>query len=121
MANFKFALTGKMELKRDDIVGAIEKAGHDYAKKVTRGVDYVVVGTIRGADDTTKLNDAKKYGVKIISTEELHSILGDHSPFSWPKAGRESEEDRAARLEAARKRTTELVEFYSQQEDAGCF
>lgn len=119
-----YVLTGKMELVRSKIEEAIVAAGGIVQKKVTRSTDYVVVGTIRGSDDTVKLNEAKRLGIPVIGTEELHVQLGGVSPFKgMATAGpaKETDEAREKRLEAARKRTQELLDFYSQQEDAGIF
>jgi BRCT domain type II-containing protein len=119
-----FVLTGKMELPRAKIEEAIIAHGDIVQKKVVRSVTHLVVGKIRGFEDTVKLKEAKRIGIPIIGTEELHVLLGDVSPFKGTKAAgpsKETDEARNARIEAERQRNLKLLEFYSQQEDAGIF
>uniref|UniRef100_A0A6M3IMD3 DNA ligase (NAD(+)) n=1 Tax=viral metagenome TaxID=1070528 RepID=A0A6M3IMD3_9ZZZZ len=74
MKGMLFALTGTMILKRDAIIKMIESKGGS-VKGITKNTNYLV-----SADPTSgssKLEKANKYGIKIISFEELMEMLGE--------------------------------------------
>jgi DNA ligase (NAD+) len=62
-----FVITGTMPLPRNEIENFIEKQGGHAASSVSQKTDYVVAGENPGS----KLDKAKKLGVKIISHDEL--------------------------------------------------
>jgi len=67
-----FVLTGGLEkLTRDQAKAKIRELGGEVASSVSKNTDYVVVG----ADPGSKLEKAKKLGVKIINEKEFLEII----------------------------------------------
>ena len=69
-----FVLTGTMSTKRDNITLLIEYAGGRVSGAVTSVVDFLVVpsGPI---NESKKTRDAYKYGVRVISEDELGDMI----------------------------------------------
>lgn len=67
-----FAITGKMERKRDDIVAQLTKLGGSFDASVKRTTQMLITGEHVGEG---KLSAARKYGTKIISEQELWDRL----------------------------------------------
>lgn len=67
-----FAITGKMERKRDDIVAQLTKLGGRFDATVKRTTDMLITGDHVGDG---KLTAARKYGTKIISEQDLWDKL----------------------------------------------
>lgn len=73
LAGKTFVLTGSLEnLARDEAKRLIRELGGDVSESVSRETDFVVAGSEPGS----KLEKAKKLGVKIINEEELLKMLG---------------------------------------------
>jgi DNA ligase (NAD+) len=68
-----FVLTGKLELfSRDQAREIIEKFGGRVSSSVSRSTDIVLVGE----DPGSKLDDARKLGIKAIDEEEFKKMIG---------------------------------------------
>jgi DNA ligase (NAD+) len=68
-----FCVTGVLSRKREDVHAAIRAAGgevHDSVKKTTT---YLVAGDKTGK---SKLDQAKKYGTKVLTEQELYALIG---------------------------------------------
>jgi len=67
-----FVLTGKMEgFSRDEAADIIKSFGGRATSSVSRSTDAVIAGESPGS----KLDDARKYGIKIISEEEFKRMI----------------------------------------------
>lgn len=68
-----FVLTGKLSsFTRGEATEIIEKFGGRVTSSVSRSTDYVLVGE----DPGSKLDDARRYGIKTISEEEFKKMAG---------------------------------------------
>ena len=73
LKGIKFVLTGSLPtLKRGEATLLIEQNGGEVASSVSKTVDIVLAGEDAGS----KLQKAEKLGIKIISEEELLSMIG---------------------------------------------
>ena len=69
----KFVVTGTLEtMSRDDAAEQIRSRGGVFQSSVGKDTDYLVAGANVGA---SKLDKAKRYGTKVISEQELLSLL----------------------------------------------
>jgi DNA ligase (NAD+) len=69
-----FVLTGALPtLKREEAKSLIERAGGRVSNSVSKSTSYVVAGDSAGS----KLDDARRLDVKIISEEELIKLLAN--------------------------------------------
>jgi DNA ligase (NAD+) len=66
-----FVITGTLSRSRDHFKGLIEMAGGKVAGSVSSKTDYLLAGDNPGS----KLDNAKKLGVKVITEEELLSLI----------------------------------------------
>ena len=66
-----FVITGTLSLPRDHFKKVIEDAGGKVSGSVSSNTDYLLVGEDAGS----KLDSARKLGVKIITEEELGKLL----------------------------------------------
>lgn len=67
-----FAITGTFgNYKRQDLIDIIEKNGGEYKTSITKGLTYLVVGE----DGGSKLEKAKKLGIKTIGIEFFEQYL----------------------------------------------
>jgi DNA ligase (NAD+) len=66
-----FVITGTLSRSRDHFKGLIEMAGGKVAGSVSSKTDYLLAGDNPGS----KLDNAKKLGVKVITEEDLKSLL----------------------------------------------
>ena len=74
LAGLTFVLTGTLPtMSRDEASELIKNAGGKTSGSVSKKTDYVVAGEAAGS----KLTKAQSLGVKIISEEELLSMLGE--------------------------------------------
>lgn len=71
LKGFTFAITGKLSVKRSEAVNYILRNGGDYLPRVTRNVDFLVVGEDAG---DTKSDLCEKYGIDTISEGELQNM-----------------------------------------------
>lgn len=72
LAGLSFVLTGTMEsMSRDEAKEKIRVLGGDVSESVSKNISYVVVGENPGS----KLEKAKKLGVKIISEKEFLELI----------------------------------------------
>ena len=68
-----FVLTGELEsMSRDDAKAKIREFGGDVSESVSKKTDYVIVGENPGS----KLEKAKKLGVKIVDEKEFLKMIG---------------------------------------------
>lgn len=68
-----FCITGKTERTRDELVAAIEAAGHTFRSSVSKGLDYLVIAD--PASTSSKAVKARKLGTKCIGETELTALL----------------------------------------------
>lgn len=66
-----FAITGKLNNTRNELVKLIEDAGYTYSSTITKKVNYLVCGENAGS----KIDKAKKYGITVITEDSLQEIL----------------------------------------------
>ena len=66
-----FCITGKLSKGRKEIAADIESAGGTIKSSVSKGLDYLVVGENVGS----KYQKAEKFGIEIISEEELNEMI----------------------------------------------
>ena len=67
-------VTGKLEkLSRKDVEKLIKSKGANFDTSVTSNTDILVTNDTTSG--SSKLNNARKYGTKIISEEELYELL----------------------------------------------
>jgi DNA ligase (NAD+) len=65
--------TGALETyTRDEAIDAVQRLGGQATSSVSSNTDYVVVGEAPGS----KLDDARKEGVKILDEEEFERLIG---------------------------------------------
>ncbi len=69
--NRKFLFTGSLKLSRDKIEDIVRKKGGKILSSVSKNLDYLVVGDKPGS----KINKAKKLGIKIIDEKEVLKLL----------------------------------------------
>ena len=65
------AITGKTKIKRSDLIKILESNGYSVSKTINKNVDILIVGDAPGS----KLEKAKKLGIKIIPEEDIFNIL----------------------------------------------
>lgn len=68
-----FVLTGKMPKKRSEYETMIRQAGGTVADSVSKNTDYLVIADVNST--STKAEKARKLGTKLISPEELETLL----------------------------------------------
>jgi DNA ligase (NAD+) len=71
LAGKTFVFTGRISLPREDAKGMVERLGGKVASSVSKKTDYVVAGEEAGS----KLEQAKKLGVKIINEEAFREMV----------------------------------------------
>jgi DNA ligase (NAD+) len=77
LSGSSFCVTGVLSRKREEVHGDIRGAGgevHDSVKKTTT---YLVAGDKTGK---SKLDQAKKFGTKVLTEGELYALIGKASP-----------------------------------------
>lgn len=67
-----FCVTGVLTRKREDVHALLRAAGGTIHDSVKKGTTYLVAGDKTGK---TKLDQAKKFGVQVISEEEMDKLL----------------------------------------------
>ena len=80
----RFSITGHMGRPRDVIVKIIETAGGQFEDRPRRGVHYLITnrdwnrGSTVEAKKSSKLIDAERNGIKIISEDEFCQLIIDN-------------------------------------------
>ncbi len=69
--NKTFVITGTLSKPRDEFVKIIENLGGKVTGSVSKKTDYVLAGESAGS----KLENAKKLGIKIINEEEFNNLI----------------------------------------------
>lgn len=73
LAGKKFLATGTLSgYTRDGIRDAVTSAGGEFMSTVSKNLDYLIVGANAGS----KLDKAKKIGVKILTEDEFNQMIG---------------------------------------------
>lgn len=67
-----WVLTGTLSVPRDEVAELIRRAGGTVSSSVSKKTTYVLAGEEAGS----KLDKARKFGVKIVGEEEFRSLLG---------------------------------------------
>jgi len=67
-----FCVTGVLTRKRDDVHALLRAAGASIHDSVKKDTTYLVAGDKTGK---TKLDQAKKYGARVVSEEEMDKLL----------------------------------------------
>ncbi|MDO8530400.1 MAG: helix-hairpin-helix domain-containing protein, partial [bacterium] len=74
LAGKKFVITGSLEtMQRDEAKNKIRELGGQVSESVSKNIDYLVAGSEAGS----KLDKAKKLGVKILTGKEFLELLGN--------------------------------------------
>lgn len=69
----KFAITGTLEgVSRDEMAQKIENLGGEFQSTITKGTNYLLVGTNVGAN---KISKANKYNVVVINQQEFEELI----------------------------------------------
>jgi NAD-dependent DNA ligase len=68
-----FCVTGVLTRKREDVHKLLRAAGGTIHDSVKKDTSYLVAGEKTGK---TKLDQAKKFGAKVITEEEMDTLLG---------------------------------------------
>ena len=71
----KIVLTGAMSKPREEIKELLESLGAHVSSSVSKKTDFLIVGK----DPGSKLEKAKKLGVKIITEEEMWKMIGENN------------------------------------------
>lgn len=71
LSGLSFLITGTLPVKRDDAKDVIEKNGGKILGSVSSKLDYLVVGD----DPGSKLDKAQSLGVKVITWDDLQTLL----------------------------------------------
>lgn len=74
LAGLTFVVTGTLGRPREEIIRLIEAAGGKVTGSVSKRTSYLVAGEDVGQ---TKMEAARKHGVKVIGERELEALLGD--------------------------------------------
>jgi DNA ligase (NAD+) len=69
-------VTGVLTRKREDVHALLRGAGGTIHDSVKKGTTYLVAGEKTGK---TKLDQAKKHGVRVLSEEEMDRLLRGES------------------------------------------
>lgn len=69
----KITLTGKSEIKRNDLIKAIEAHG-GMVKGISKGVDMLFTNSPNST--TSKMKKAQEYGIEINTYDKLYELLG---------------------------------------------
>lgn len=67
--------TGKMSMKREDMIRLARLCGGSPQIKVTWGTDYLVIGDTGTRVATIKMADAANHDVKVLTEEEFVALL----------------------------------------------
>lgn len=73
--NYHIAITGKLSKPRNYYKQLFESKMYNFDDSVTKKTDYLV--TDNPNDTSSKLEKARKYGIKIITEEELMKLIGE--------------------------------------------
>ncbi len=73
LSGMSFCVTGVLSRTREDVHAALRAAGGVVHDGVRKGTTYLVAGEKTGK---SKLDQAKKYGTKVISEQEMNGLLG---------------------------------------------
>jgi DNA ligase (NAD+) len=80
-----FCVTGVLSRKREDVHADLRAAGADIHDSVKKGTTFLVAGEKTGK---TKLDQAKKFGTKVLTEAEMDALLaGGPLPEDAPAAG----------------------------------
>lgn len=71
-SSYSICITGTLSRPRSAISNFITSSGHTFVDRVNNSTDYLVVGDKVGQ---TKIDAAKKKGVKVISEQELYDLI----------------------------------------------
>jgi DNA ligase (NAD+) len=77
LAGSSFCVTGVLTRKREDVHTMIRSAGGQVHDKIKKGTTFLVAGDKVGK---SKTDDAKKFGVQVISEQRLYAMLAGQSP-----------------------------------------
>lgn len=67
------AIAIKLKLKREEVIRKLKDLGHTVTNKISGKTNYLVCND--KASGTTKVQDAIKFGVEIITSDKLFSLL----------------------------------------------
>lgn len=71
LKGFTFAITGTLSMKRQKAVAYILANGGDYLPRVTKNVDFLIIGDDAGE---TKTDLCERYGIETISEQDLKEM-----------------------------------------------
>ncbi|HEY6460639.1 MAG TPA: BRCT domain-containing protein, partial [Polyangiaceae bacterium] len=72
-----FCVTGVLSRKREDVHADIRAAGGEVHDSVKKNTTYLVAGDKTGK---SKLDQAKKFGTKVLTEKELEALIAGESP-----------------------------------------
>ena len=67
----QFCITGTLPVARKSVVDLVEKAGGICSNRLTKKTNFLIAGSGGGK----KISDAERYGVQIISYDDLMAML----------------------------------------------
>ncbi len=73
LKGMRFCVTGVLSKKREDVQGDIRAAGGEVHEGVKKNTTHLVAGEKTGK---SKLEQAKKFGTKVIDEKELYELMG---------------------------------------------
>lgn len=69
----KYCITGELSVSRNEMISYLSTYNWLFVNNISKNIKYLILGAL--PKDSTKLNRAKELGIKIISEDEIYSLL----------------------------------------------